>query len=181
MEGCFCPQGTTLFNSVYNMCVTSCGKIRSYRKLHLTRSWNTFHNGISWHTYNLPTFVSVWNSDCVGPDGKPKQVRTVPGTYTTFMYTSKAWAVCLSWFLSLNQFGDTWTSDCNTCVCDKDSMCIQCQRIQCPLSQIPSCSEPCQQLVNKTDGCCTTYSCGQFQCHRTRCAVDGSKICKLQK
>ncbi|XP_041795282.1 intestinal mucin-like protein [Chelmon rostratus] len=98
MEGCFCPQGTVLFNSVYNKCVPSC--------------------------------------DCVGPDGKPKQ------------------------------YGETWTSGCKTCVCDKDSMSIQCQPVQCPLSQSPNCSEPCQQLVNKTDGCCTTQSC---ECNLNQC------------
>ncbi|XP_076592712.1 mucin-5B-like [Chaetodon auriga] len=97
-EGCFCRQGTTLFNSVSDVCVPSC--------------------------------------DCVGPDGKPKQ------------------------------YGETWTSGCNTCVCDEDSMSIQCQPVQCPLSQISICSEPCQQLVNKTDGCCTTQSC---ECSVNQC------------
>uniref|UniRef100_A0A3Q0S162 VWFD domain-containing protein n=1 Tax=Amphilophus citrinellus TaxID=61819 RepID=A0A3Q0S162_AMPCI len=90
-EGCFCPHGTTLFNTVYDTCVTSCG--------------------------------------CVGPDGKPKQL------------------------------GDTWTSDCQTCVCDKDSMSIQCEPVQCQSVQSPNCSEPGQQLVNNTVNCCTTQSC----------------------
>uniref|UniRef100_A0A3B4UC19 Uncharacterized protein n=2 Tax=Seriola dumerili TaxID=41447 RepID=A0A3B4UC19_SERDU len=90
-EGCFCPHGTTLFNTVYDECVTSC--------------------------------------DCVGPDGKPKQPN------------------------------ETWKSGCNNCVCDKDSMSIQCEPIKCSTAQSPSCSEPGQQLVNKTDGCCTTQSC----------------------
>ncbi|XP_074481538.1 mucin-5B-like [Sebastes fasciatus] len=90
-EGCFCPPGTVLFNTVYDTCVTSC--------------------------------------DCVGPDGKPKQP------------------------------GDMWTSDCNTCTCDNDSMSIQCEPVQCPSVKSPDCSGPGQQLVNKTDGCCTIQSC----------------------
>ncbi|KAM6950303.1 mucin-2-like [Lycodopsis pacificus] len=90
-EGCFCPHGTILFNTVYDTCVASC--------------------------------------DCVGPDGKPKQP------------------------------GDTWTSGCNTCTCDNDSMSVQCQPVQCPTIQIPICSQPGQQLLNNTDGCCTTQSC----------------------
>nr|XP_020479275.1 intestinal mucin-like protein [Monopterus albus] len=90
-EGCFCPSGTTLFNTVYDTCVTSC--------------------------------------DCVGPDGQPKEP------------------------------GDTWTSECNTCVCDKDSMSIQCEPIQCPSVESPDCSLPGQQLVNNTDGCCSTPAC----------------------
>ncbi|KAK2919592.1 hypothetical protein Q8A73_001796 [Channa argus] len=90
-EGCFCRHGTTLFNTVYDTCVTSC--------------------------------------DCVGPDGKPKEP------------------------------GDTWTSECNTCVCDKDSMSIQCEPIKCPSVQNLNCTEPGQQVVDKTDGCCTTQTC----------------------
>ncbi|KAI3376841.1 hypothetical protein L3Q82_000414 [Scortum barcoo] len=90
-EGCFCPYGTILFNTIHDTCVTSC--------------------------------------DCVGPDGKPKQP------------------------------GDTWTSDCNNCVCDKDSMSIQCEPVQCPSVLSPNCSKPGYQLINKTDGCCTSQTC----------------------
>ncbi|KAI9517758.1 hypothetical protein NQZ68_000926 [Dissostichus eleginoides] len=67
--------------------------------------------------------------DCVGPDGRPKEP------------------------------GDTWISGCNICECDKDSMSIQCEPATCPTVQSPVCSGPGQQLVNKTDGCCTTQSC----------------------
>uniref|UniRef100_G3PM00 Intestinal mucin-like protein n=1 Tax=Gasterosteus aculeatus aculeatus TaxID=481459 RepID=G3PM00_GASAC len=98
MEGCFCPHGTTLFNTVYDTCVASCG--------------------------------------CVGPDGKPKET------------------------------GDTWTSGCNTCICDNDSMSIQCQPVLCPTTPSPNCSLPGQQLVNHTDGCCTTQSC---ECNLNLC------------
>uniref|UniRef100_A0A3Q2TMI4 Intestinal mucin-like protein n=1 Tax=Fundulus heteroclitus TaxID=8078 RepID=A0A3Q2TMI4_FUNHE len=90
-EGCFCPQGTTLFNSVYDTCVTSC--------------------------------------DCVGSDGKPKEP------------------------------GETWTSGCNTCECDQDSMSVHCNPVKCPEVQSPNCTEPGQQLLNKTEGCCTTQTC----------------------
>uniref|UniRef100_A0A8C9X2I3 VWFD domain-containing protein n=1 Tax=Sander lucioperca TaxID=283035 RepID=A0A8C9X2I3_SANLU len=79
--------------------------------------------------FNTVYDTCVTSCDCVGPDGKPKQP------------------------------GDTWTSDCNTCMCDKDSMSIHCQPVQCPSVQSPNCSRPGQQLVNKTDGCCTTPSC----------------------
>ncbi|XP_034729848.1 intestinal mucin-like protein [Etheostoma cragini] len=79
--------------------------------------------------FNTVYDTCVTTCDCVGPDGKPKQP------------------------------GDTWTSDCNTCMCDKDSMSIQCLPVQCPSVQSPNCSGPGQQLVNKTDGCCTTPSC----------------------
>ncbi|XP_078112237.1 LOW QUALITY PROTEIN: mucin-5B-like [Sander vitreus] len=79
--------------------------------------------------FNTVYDTCVTSCDCVGPDGKPKQP------------------------------GDTWTSDCNTCMCDKDSMSIHCQPVQCPSVQSPNCSGPGQQLVNKTHDCCTTPSC----------------------
>nr|XP_061820601.1 mucin-2-like [Nerophis lumbriciformis] len=97
-EGCFCPDGAILFNSIHDTCVIFC--------------------------------------DCVGPDGRPKQP------------------------------GDRWTSDCNTCECDADSMGIQCEPVQCPPAPNLQCSEAGQQLVNKTDGCCTTPSC---ECNSNLC------------
>lgn len=51
-------------------------------------------------------------------------------------------------------------------MCDKDSMSVQCEPVQCPSIENPTCGEPGQQLVNKTDGCCSTQSCGQLQCLR---------------
>uniref|UniRef100_UPI0037E7E5E0 mucin-2-like n=1 Tax=Semicossyphus pulcher TaxID=241346 RepID=UPI0037E7E5E0 len=71
----------------------------------------------------------VPSCDCVGPDGKPKMP------------------------------GETWTSGCNICECDKDSMSVQCQPVPCATVMIPDCSEPGQKLVTKTDGCCSTHSC----------------------
>uniref|UniRef100_A0A3Q1H9I4 VWFD domain-containing protein n=1 Tax=Acanthochromis polyacanthus TaxID=80966 RepID=A0A3Q1H9I4_9TELE len=94
-EGCFCPNGTILFNTVYDTCVTSC--------------------------------------DCVGPDGTPREP------------------------------GETWTSGCNICECNQDSMSVQCQPVQCPSVHSPNCSEPGQQLVNTTGSCCTTQSCATLK------------------
>ncbi|TKS70369.1 Intestinal mucin-like protein [Collichthys lucidus] len=97
-EGCYCPEGTTLFNTVYDTCVPSCG--------------------------------------CVGPDGKPKQPN------------------------------DTWTVECKECVCDMDSLSVECKSIECPAIQSPNCSETGQQLVRKTENCCPTESC---ECNVTLC------------
>lgn len=60
-EGCFCPEGTTLFNTVYKTCVTSCGKRRSHRKLNLTRSQNIFHKSTSCFTYTLKNASLISN------------------------------------------------------------------------------------------------------------------------
>ncbi|XP_071400761.1 intestinal mucin-like protein [Centroberyx affinis] len=100
-EGCFCPHETTLFNTVYDVCVVSC--------------------------------------DCVGPDGKPKQP------------------------------GDTWVSGCNHCMCDKDSMGIQCHPITCPPTPSLNCSKPGQRLLNKTEDCCPAQSC---ECDVNLCPTD---------
>ncbi|XP_059209679.1 intestinal mucin-like protein [Centropristis striata] len=94
--------------------------------------------------FNTVYDTCVTSCDCVGPDGKPKQP------------------------------GDSWTSGCNTCMCDKDSMSIQCEPIKCPTVEIPDCSGPGQQLVNKTDGCCTTQSC---ECNENLCP--GPMTCQL--
>uniref|UniRef100_A0A3Q3WXU3 VWFD domain-containing protein n=1 Tax=Mola mola TaxID=94237 RepID=A0A3Q3WXU3_MOLML len=80
-EGCVCPPGTTLFNTVSNKCVSSCGKRTSHR------------NG------------------------------------------------------------------CNTCVCDNDSMSVECERRPCTPKPSPNCTEPGQQLVNGTVDCCLNQTC----------------------
>uniref|UniRef100_A0A674NK34 VWFD domain-containing protein n=1 Tax=Takifugu rubripes TaxID=31033 RepID=A0A674NK34_TAKRU len=87
-EGCFCSNGTTLFNPVYKTCVPHCGKIN-------------------------PTIADTCKH---GP-------------------------------MAASQ-----------CECDSSSMMSQCQPVQCPTVPTPTCSEPGQQLVNKTDGCCTNQS-----------------------
>lgn len=60
-EGCFCPEGTTLFNTVYKTCVTSCGKRTSHRKLNLTGSQNIFHKSTSCFTYTFKNACLVSN------------------------------------------------------------------------------------------------------------------------
>lgn len=94
--------------------------------------------------------------------------RWKPSLSHVFVLSTKAWVLCLTWILFLKQTGDTWTSGCNTCICDNDSMSIQCQPVLCPTTPSPNCSLPGQQLVNHTDGCCTTQSCGGLKWHRTR-------------
>lgn len=98
-EGCFCPNGTTVFNKVYPICVSTCDV-------------------------------------CVGPDGKPREP------------------------------GDTWTSGCNLCVCDKDSLSTRCIPVQCPTEGAVNCSEPGQQIVNQTNTCCTQQIC---ECNVSLC------------
>ncbi|XP_039604634.1 mucin-5B-like [Polypterus senegalus] len=93
-EGCFCPNGTTLFNSQTDTCVSSC--------------------------------------DCVGPEGEPKQPN------------------------------ETWQSNCHQCVCDKESMSIQCKPLQCPLLPVPSCNKDGQVLVTEpmvNNSCCNVSKC----------------------
>ncbi|XP_076012000.1 intestinal mucin-like protein [Genypterus blacodes] len=99
-EGCFCPEGTTLFNTVHKECVKECG--------------------------------------CVGPDGRPKQP------------------------------GEKWTSDCKSCMCDPDSMSIECSAIECPITPGLNCSKLGERLVTKTENCCQKQSC---ECDANLCPM----------
>ncbi|XP_046898338.1 intestinal mucin-like protein [Hypomesus transpacificus] len=71
----------------------------------------------------------VPSCDCTGPDGQPKQ------------------------------YGETWTSGCKQCTCDKGSMSVQCQPIPCLPTTNMTCSEPGFKLVTKTVDCCLNYTC----------------------
>ncbi|XP_072321727.1 mucin-5B-like [Eucyclogobius newberryi] len=64
------------------------------------------------------------------------------------------------------EFGDTWTYDCKECMCDKDSMSVQCTPVQCSAVIPANCSEPGQQAVNRTENCCTQQIC---ECNTNLC------------
>lgn len=100
LEGCFCPNGTTVYNKANPICVNSTCDV------------------------------------CDGPDGKPRQP------------------------------GETWTISCQKCVCDKDSMSIKCRPVECTTGGAVNCSEPGQQIVNKTNTCCAQQIC---ECNTTLC------------
>ena len=65
--------------------------------------------------------------------------------------------------LFLNQLGDTWTSDCNNCICEKESMSVQCTPVSCPVEPSPDCSDPGYKSVNKTVDCCLKETCGELR------------------
>ncbi|KAM7002339.1 mucin-5B-like [Tautogolabrus adspersus] len=79
--------------------------------------------------FNQVYKTCVPTCDCTGPDGKPKMP------------------------------GEKWTSGCDTCVCDMDTMSVRCETAPCPTMEIPNCSEPGQKLVTRTDQCCSQYEC----------------------
>uniref|UniRef100_A0A672Y954 VWFD domain-containing protein n=1 Tax=Sphaeramia orbicularis TaxID=375764 RepID=A0A672Y954_9TELE len=89
-EGCFCPEGLTLFNSHSDICVSSC---------------------------------------CTGPDGFPKE---------------------------------TWQSGCEQCVCDKDTLDVQCTPVTCPTLKPITCDKEGEVLVNRTVDCCQKMTCGEL-------------------
>nr|XP_019570271.1 PREDICTED: mucin-5B [Rhinolophus sinicus] len=102
VEGCFCPDGHTLFNSYTDVCVPKC--------------------------------------PCVGPDGFPK----FPG--------------------------ERWVSDCQACVCDEDSVSVQCVPVQCEPQDRPlECSRPGFLTVTRPladNPCCPETLC---VCNTTTC------------
>ncbi|XP_058858203.1 mucin-2 isoform X1 [Acipenser ruthenus] len=106
-EGCFCPNGTTLFNSVSDVCVSSCG--------------------------------------CTGADGMPKKP------------------------------GETWQSNCQDCVCDRDSMSVQCKPHVCTEESPVTCSKEGQERVTEIDSqCCnkTLCKCNVDLCPKTQQSCD---------
>ncbi|XP_058858766.1 intestinal mucin-like protein [Acipenser ruthenus] len=106
-EGCFCPNGTTLFNSFTDVCVSSCA--------------------------------------CTGADGMPKQP------------------------------GETWHSNCQDCVCDRDSMSVQCKPHVCTEESPVTCSMEGQERVTEPVGpCCnkTICKCNVDLCPKTQHSCD---------
>ncbi|MGH0151903.1 UNVERIFIED_CONTAM: hypothetical protein FKN15_042609 [Acipenser sinensis] len=106
-EGCFCPNGTTLFNSYTDVCVSSCA--------------------------------------CTGADGMPKQP------------------------------GETWHSNCQDCVCDRDSMSVQCKPHVCTEESPVTCSMEGQERVTEPVGpCCnkTICKCNVDLCPKTQHSCD---------
>uniref|UniRef100_A0A8P4K2B8 Mucin-2 n=1 Tax=Dicentrarchus labrax TaxID=13489 RepID=A0A8P4K2B8_DICLA len=95
LEGCFCPDGMTLFNPKSDICVSSC---------------------------------------CTGPDGQPKQL------------------------------GETWQSGCQQCVCDEDTLSVQCEPLSCPTQEPITCTEEGEVLVNRTVDCCEKLTYFTFYC-----------------
>ncbi|XP_061531997.1 mucin-2-like isoform X1 [Phycodurus eques] len=65
---------------------------------------------------------------CAGPDGEPKEI------------------------------GDTWLSGCQQCVCDADTLSVQCEPRMCPTQAPITCKEG-EVLMNQTVNCCQTLTC----------------------
>ncbi|XP_061678202.1 mucin-5AC-like [Syngnathoides biaculeatus] len=65
---------------------------------------------------------------CAGPDGEPKEI------------------------------GDTWLSGCQQCVCDADTLSVQCEPRMCP-TQAPVICKDGEVLLNQTVDCCQTLTC----------------------
>lgn len=63
--------------------------------------------------------------------------------------------------LSLEQVGETWTSNCKNCVCDKHTLSVQCEPIICPIPEPIDCTKEGEMLVNNTLDCCSQQSCSE--------------------
>ncbi|XP_055078191.1 mucin-2-like [Periophthalmus magnuspinnatus] len=73
---------------------------------------------------------------CTGPDGLPKELD------------------------------ETWQSGCQVCVCDRDTMGVQCQPRRCPSPHYLACDKEGEVKVNYTEDCCQQFKC---ECDRKRC------------
>lgn len=63
---------------------------------------------------------------------------------------------------SLKQVGETWKSGCKSCVCDKDTMSVECDPIICPIPEPIVCTAEGEVLMNSTLDCCSKQSCGEW-------------------
>ncbi|XP_018416845.1 PREDICTED: mucin-5AC-like [Nanorana parkeri] len=108
LEGCYCPEGSTKFNTISNKCVTTCG--------------------------------------CTGPDGMPREP------------------------------GETWESNCRTCICDNATMSVQCAAKSCAKPIPASCTEGSMSVSvpDSSNPCCQITEC---RCNISLCS-NVKMVCK---
>uniref|UniRef100_A0A6I8SHT1 Uncharacterized protein n=1 Tax=Xenopus tropicalis TaxID=8364 RepID=A0A6I8SHT1_XENTR len=89
--------------------------------------------------FNYYSNICVPTCPCIGPDGMPK----MPGS--------------------------SWTTGCHDCVCEMNSVTVECKPVLCTPPVIPSCTRPGYTLVEVKDPqqpCCPKSEC---QCNRSLC------------
>uniref|UniRef100_A0AAY4ERJ2 Uncharacterized protein n=1 Tax=Denticeps clupeoides TaxID=299321 RepID=A0AAY4ERJ2_9TELE len=79
--------------------------------------------------FSTSSGVCVKSCDCTGPDGNPKMIN------------------------------ETWETNCQQCMCDGDTLSVQCKPVTCPTPNPAPCDSPGYEIVNKTDGCCKSQQC----------------------
>ncbi|CAH2325411.1 mucin-5AC [Pelobates cultripes] len=156
-----CPSG-----KIYN----ACGPIHApacenricliWKQLHIKDmhdlSGKIYHNGFTEGCYcpsgtklfNSYTDVCVASCSCVGPDGMPKKPA------------------------------ETWTSNCQQCVCEATSLTVQCKTVQCAEPATITCDKEgyiAVQLPDPNQPCCMINEC---RCSSTYC-LNEVKICPL--
>ncbi|XP_028812929.1 mucin-5AC-like [Denticeps clupeoides] len=83
--------------------------------------------------FSTSSDVCVTSCDCTGPDGNPKMIN------------------------------ETWETNCQQCMCDGDTLSVQCKPVTCPTPSPAPCDSPGYEIVNKTDGCCKSQQCGTLR------------------
>lgn len=68
--------------------------------------------------------------------------------------------------------GETWTSNCQLCSCDKETISVKCAPVNCPLATVPTCEKEGYELVEipmPGNPCCSsmTCTCDFRRCRRT--------------
>ncbi|KAK0142092.1 hypothetical protein N1851_020238 [Merluccius polli] len=62
---------------------------------------------------------------------------------------------------SVLQPGETWEYECQTCICDRDTLSVQCENITCPTLEPVSCDKEGEVPVKiSTTDCCDSFKCG---------------------
>ncbi|KAJ1178579.1 hypothetical protein NDU88_003824 [Pleurodeles waltl] len=67
--------------------------------------------------------------------------------------------------------GETWTSNCHLCSCDKETVTVKCAPVSCPLPTVPTCEKEGYELVESPmpdNPCCSSMIC---RCNFRHCRL----------
>lgn len=150
-EGCFCPDGTKLFNKESDVCVSKCGKADIF---------NSVAEIISQHPSWIFFKTAYVLAGCLDPEGIPREVRRF------FHILLKHWLLlgsgsdpcCGLWC----QFNEKFEYKCQDCICEESTKTVKCKPKTCPPPPLANCTGPGFVLVNQTnpaDNCCPIFKC----------------------
>uniref|UniRef100_A0A8C4T9V2 Mucin-5AC n=1 Tax=Erpetoichthys calabaricus TaxID=27687 RepID=A0A8C4T9V2_ERPCA len=178
-------------DAFYNMCkadgcqvnttTLECSNLQNYAsmcaELGVCINWRNYTDGKCckdinmFQTFGVSDLISRYNEEFVTKDHKAITIAEgcfCPNKTTLFnSQTDTCVSSCGKIFLIFPVFfqpNEIWQSNCHQCVCDKESMSIQCKPLQCPLLPVPSCNKDGQVLVTEpmvNNSCCNVSKCGE--------------------
>lgn len=152
-EGCFCPDGTKLFNEESGICVEKCGKwavslMDILCQLHGPTGLLIFQQDV----LTLMAFLARWATSLVHAHSN----SMLPSCQSQLSH----------WPGLLFQFNEKFEYKCQNCICEESTKTVSCKPKVCPAPPPTACTDPGFVLVNQTnpaDPCCSTFSCRKTQ------------------